>query len=120
MAFRLMHLHGRAFQQLVPKAVDRSEDYEWMEGELMAGLVLGWNFGEGHLHNEQLLRSVQAQCQFEEGELRCIFWKRNRLESPRKNIGSLMLKRTIVFRNCRRSGTKETAGLAGSLRLFSL
>ncbi|WP_411821885.1 DUF3556 domain-containing protein [Leptospira sp. 'Mane'] len=73
MAFRLMHLHGRAFQQLVPKAVTRSEDYEWMEGELMAGLVLGWNFGEGHLHNEQLLRSVQAQCQFEEGELRCIF-----------------------------------------------
>ncbi len=73
MAFRLMHLHGRAFQQLVPKAVDRSEDYEWMEGELVAGLVLGWNFGEGHLHNEQLLRSVQAQCNFEEGELRCIF-----------------------------------------------
>jgi len=73
MAFRMMHLHGRALVTLVPKAVDRLEDYEWVDGEIVAGLVLGWNFGEGHLHQEQLLESVQAQCGFEEGELRCIF-----------------------------------------------
>ena len=72
-AFRAMHLHGRALQLLLPKTVDRVEDYEWADGELMAGLVLGWNFGEGHLHDEGLLRAVQAQCGFEEGELRCLF-----------------------------------------------
>ena len=72
MGFRLMHLHGRALALLLPKAVDRLEDYEWLDGEMVAGLVLGWNFGEGHLHREQLLRSVQQQCGFEEGELRCI------------------------------------------------
>jgi hypothetical protein len=72
MAFRLMHLHGRALAQLLPKAVDRIEDYEWIDGEVVAGLVLGWNFGDGHLHREQLLRSVQEQCRFESGELRCI------------------------------------------------
>jgi hypothetical protein len=38
----------------------------------VAGLVLGWNFGDGHLHGEQLLSAVQQQCQFEPGELRCI------------------------------------------------
>jgi hypothetical protein len=73
MGFRLMHLHGRALAELVPKAVDRLEDYEWADGELVAGLALGWNFGDGHLHDEQLLRSLQAQCAFEPGELRCIF-----------------------------------------------
>ena len=73
MGFRLMHLHGRALPALVPRAVDRFEDYEWVDGELVAGLVLGWNFGEGHLHHEQLLAAVQAQCGFEAGELRCIF-----------------------------------------------
>jgi len=73
MAFRMMHLHGRALPLLVPKAVDRLEDYEWLDGELVAGLALGWNFGEGHLHHEQLLEAIQAQCGFEEGELRCIF-----------------------------------------------
>ena len=72
-AFRAMHLHGRALQLLLPKAVDRVEDYEWAEGEIVAGFALGWNFGEGHLHDEGLLRAIQAQCGFEEGELRCIF-----------------------------------------------
>jgi hypothetical protein len=73
MGFRLMHLQGRALSVLIPKAVDRLEDYEYVDGELVAGLVLGWNFGDGHLHDERLLAAVQAQCGFEEGELRCIF-----------------------------------------------
>ncbi len=73
LGFRLMHLHGRALPLLVPKAVDDLAAYEWLDGELVAGLALGWNFGDGHLHHEQLLQSLQAQCGFEPGELRCIF-----------------------------------------------
>ncbi len=73
MGFRMMHLHGRALPLLVPKAVDDLAAYEWLDGEVVAGMVLGWNFGEGHLHQEQLLASVQEQCGFTEGELRCIF-----------------------------------------------
>ena len=53
--------------------MDRIEDYEYFEGELVAGMVLGWNFGDGHLHDERLLDAVQEQCGFEEWELRCIF-----------------------------------------------
>lgn len=71
--FRLMHLHGRALHELVPKAIDDFEEYEWLDGEIIAGLALGWNFGDGHLHSEQLLAAIQGQCEFEEGELRCIF-----------------------------------------------
>jgi hypothetical protein len=73
MGFRLMHLHGRALSILIPKAVPRFEDYEYVDGEMVAGLVLGWNFGDGHLHREPLLRAVQEQCGFDSGELRCIF-----------------------------------------------
>jgi len=73
MGFRMMHLHGRVLPLLVPQAVDRLQDYEWVDGEIIAGLALGWNFGEGHLHQEQLLAAIQSQCGFEEGELRCIF-----------------------------------------------
>jgi hypothetical protein len=72
MGFRMMHLQGRAITELIPKAVDRFEDYEYYDGELIGGLVLGWNFGDGHLHNERLLEQVQQECGFEEGELRCI------------------------------------------------
>ncbi len=72
-AFREMHLHGRALQVLLPKAVDRIEEYEHFDGELIAGMVLGWNFGDGHLHDERLLEAVQEQCGFECAEVRCIF-----------------------------------------------
>ena len=34
MAFRLMHLHGRALRVLVPKAIDRLEGHEWLDGEI--------------------------------------------------------------------------------------
>ena len=73
MAFRLLHLHGRAFHSLLPRVVDDMEQYTWIDGELIAGMALGWNFGEGHLHHEQLVRALQAQCEFEEGELSCMF-----------------------------------------------
>ncbi len=73
MAFRLMHLHGRAFSALMPSAVENFNDYEYSEGEVIAGLVLGYNFGDGHLHDEKLAAAVQAQCGFEPGEVRCIF-----------------------------------------------
>ena len=72
LAFRNMHLHGRLLQLLVPQAVKDIENYTWVEGELVAGLALGWNFGEGHLHDEQLLTAIQKRCGFESGELRVV------------------------------------------------
>ena len=78
----MMHLHGRALPHLIPRAVDRFEDYEYVDGELVAGLVLGWNFGDGHLHSERLLSAVQTQCNFAEGELRCIFVESQALGRP--------------------------------------
>ncbi|MCA9597718.1 MAG: DUF3556 domain-containing protein [Myxococcales bacterium] len=83
MGFRLMHLHGRALPRLIPKAVDRLDEYEWVDGEIVAGLVLGWNFGDGHLHQEALLHAVQAQCDFAPGELRCVFVESEPLFRPR-------------------------------------
>ena len=82
LGFRAMHLHGRCLQSLLPKAVDNIDDYEYLDGELVAGIVVGWNFGEGHLHDLQLLRSIQDQCHFEEGELRCIFVESQPMGKP--------------------------------------
>jgi len=74
LAFRLMHLQGRALPVLLPKALEGPlHEYEYVDGELIAGLALGWNFGDGHLHREGLLRAIQDQCGFLPGELRCIF-----------------------------------------------
>lgn len=84
-AFRAMHLHGRALMTLLPRAYeDLAESdpaiaslgpdaFEMIDGEMVAGLVLGWNFGDGHLHHEQLLAAIQAECGFAPGDLRCLF-----------------------------------------------
>jgi hypothetical protein len=73
-AFRMMHLQGRALPVLMPRALEGPlREYEYIEGELLCGLVLGWNFGDGHLHDEELLRALQEVCGFAPGELRCIF-----------------------------------------------
>jgi Transmembrane protein of unknown function (DUF3556) len=34
--------------------------------------VLGYNFGDGHFHNEQLLAAVQERCHYAAGELRVV------------------------------------------------
>ncbi|MBA2522621.1 MAG: DUF3556 domain-containing protein [Solirubrobacterales bacterium] len=72
LAFRSMHCHGRAINGLIHRAVDDVEAYNVREGELIAGVVNGWNFGDGHLHNSQLLEAVQQRCGYEPGELRIV------------------------------------------------
>jgi hypothetical protein len=72
LAFRSMHSHGRALNGLVARAVDDIEAYHVREGELISGVVNGWNFGDGHLHDVQLLEAVQERCGFAEGELRVV------------------------------------------------
>jgi Transmembrane protein of unknown function (DUF3556) len=72
LAFRSMHAHGRALNGLLSHAVTDVEQYDVREGELIAGVVLGYNFGDGHFHNEQLLAAVQEKCDFAAGELRVV------------------------------------------------
>jgi len=81
-AFRSMHLHGRALNAVLPRVVDDLEAYRINEGEGIAGVVLGWNFGDGHLHHEQLLAAVQAECHFEPGDLRILVLESQPLGRP--------------------------------------
>ena len=91
-AFRTMHLQGRVLHDVIPKAVANIEDYEYLDGELITGLTLGWNFGDGHLGQQGLLDAVQAQCQFDEGELRCVFVQ------PQPLFGTTMTWRIVDAR----------------------
>jgi len=72
MAMRFSHLQGRPLLDALPRAVDDIEQYEWHEGEVIGGQIVGWNFGDGHLNGRRLLETVQTQCGFEDGELRMV------------------------------------------------
>ena len=72
LAHRFLHFEGRPLLEALPQAVDDIEEYEWIEGEVLGGSVIGWNFGDGHLNGTQLLDAMQQQCAFEEGEVRVV------------------------------------------------
>ncbi|MGA8257375.1 MAG: DUF3556 domain-containing protein [Nocardioides sp.] len=73
-AFRGFHTHGRALWSLVPRACGPAhEEYLVLDGELVAGTTLGWNFGDGHLHHEQLAAALQKRCDFQPGDVRVVF-----------------------------------------------
>lgn len=72
-AFRGMHTHGRALFALIQRACGpEHEDYFVIDGEMVAGTALGWNFGDGHLHDERLAAALQKRCRFEPGEVRIV------------------------------------------------
>lgn len=73
-AFRGFNTHGRALFTLVHRAMaghDES-DYVITDGERICSTAMGWNFGDGHLHNEQLIAALQRRCGFAPGEVRVV------------------------------------------------
>jgi hypothetical protein len=38
------------------------------EGEFLCNSTIGFNFDDGHLHNEDLIKAVQSETEFEPGE----------------------------------------------------
>ncbi|HEX4733995.1 MAG TPA: DUF3556 domain-containing protein [Thermoleophilaceae bacterium] len=84
LAFRAMHSHGRALTALAGRAADEIDDYYVREGEVVAGVCAGWNFGDGHFHHEQLLNAVQEQVQWEPGEVRVVMLESQPFHIPRQ------------------------------------
>ncbi|QLL05963.1 DUF3556 domain-containing protein [Mycobacterium vicinigordonae] len=85
-AFRGMNTHGRALFTLVHRAVAGSDenDYNLCEGEVLCAMVLGWNFGDGHLHNECLIEALQQRCGFEPGEVRVVILDSQPIQTQRQ------------------------------------
>ncbi len=73
-AFRGFNTHGRALFSLAHRAMaDGSEDdYSLTDGERICSTAVGWNFGDGHMTNEQLIEALQQRCGFEPGEVRVV------------------------------------------------
>ncbi|ADT98209.1 DUF3556 domain-containing protein [Mycolicibacterium gilvum] len=73
-AFRSFNTHGRAMFTLAHRLMaDGNEaDYVLTDGERICSTAIGWNFGDGHMHNEQLIAALQKRCHFEPGEVRVL------------------------------------------------
>jgi Transmembrane protein of unknown function (DUF3556) len=73
-AFRAMNSHGRALFTLAHRAMagQNEDDYVITDGERICSTAVGWNFGDGHMHNEQLIAAMQQRCGFAPGEVRVV------------------------------------------------
>ena len=81
-AFRGLHTHGRALFGLYAHAADDHEQRFILDGEMVAGSAIGWNFGDGHLHDESLIAAIQERCDFAPGELRVVIIESQPLGHP--------------------------------------
>src|SRR6201996_4165928 len=73
-AFRAFNTHGRALFTLAHRVMagHNEDDYVLTDGERVTSTAIGWNFGDGHFSNEQLVEALHRRCHFEPGEVRVV------------------------------------------------
>jgi hypothetical protein len=70
LAFRAMHSQGRGLNSVMINQLGTDIDtYTLREAEFCCNAIVGFNFGDGHLHNRHLIEAVQKRCRFAPGEL---------------------------------------------------
>ena len=68
-AWRSMHSQGRGLFSVLLKNLPDIDTRTVREAEFVCNSLIGFNFGDGHLHNEDLIKAVQDEARFEPGEL---------------------------------------------------
>ncbi|MFS3126985.1 DUF3556 domain-containing protein [Nocardioides sp. Bht2] len=69
LAWRSMHSQGRGLFSVLYSHLDDIESRTVREGEFVCTTMLGWNFGDGHLHDERLIAAIQRRLNLEPGDL---------------------------------------------------
>jgi len=68
-AWRAMHSQGPALNSMLLKHLGPDMDrYTVREAEFGCNTVVGFNFGDGHFHDEDFITAIQKRCGFEPGE----------------------------------------------------
>ena len=69
LGWRAMHSQGRGLFSVLQNHLGADyETYSLREAEFCCNSVIGWNFGDGHLHDDQLIEAIQRRVGFEPGE----------------------------------------------------
>jgi uncharacterized membrane protein YkgB len=68
-AWRTMHSQGRGLFSVLLKNLPDIDTRTVREGEFVCNSLIGFNFGDGHLHDENMIAAVQREARFDPGEL---------------------------------------------------
>jgi hypothetical protein len=70
LAWRAMHSQGRGLNSVMINQLGADIDaYTLREAEFSCNAIVGFNFGDGHLHDRRMIEAVQRRCRFAPGEL---------------------------------------------------
>ena len=67
-AWRTMHSQGRGLFSVLLKHLPDIDAYTVREAEFVCNSLIGFNFGDGHLHDDRLIAADPARCRFAPGE----------------------------------------------------
>jgi hypothetical protein len=69
LGWRSLHSQGRGLNSMMWKTLgDDINHYTLREAEFCCNAITGFNFGDGHFHDEKLLNAMQKRCKFGPGE----------------------------------------------------
>jgi hypothetical protein len=69
LAWRSLHSQGRGMNSvMINNLGDDINHYTLREAEFCCNALTGFNFGDGHFHNEYMLNGMQERCNFAPGE----------------------------------------------------
>ncbi|KXP03567.1 DUF3556 domain-containing protein [Tsukamurella pseudospumae] len=71
--WRSLHSQGRGLFSVLHAVAPDIDQRSVREAEFLCNSLIGFNFGEGHLHNEDMIKAVQDEAGFEPGEV-LIVW----------------------------------------------
>jgi hypothetical protein len=85
LGWRAMHSQGRGLNSVMINALgDDVDTYTLREGEFTCNAIVGFNFGDGHLHDRRMIEAVQKRCGFAPGELIVVWAESEPLGSGRQ------------------------------------
>ena len=68
-SWRTLHSQGRGLFSVLLKNLPDIDTRSVREGEFVCNSLIGFNFGDGHLHDANMIAAVQKEAGFEPGEL---------------------------------------------------
>jgi hypothetical protein len=101
LAWRAMHSQGRGLNSVMMRQLgDDIDTYTLREGEFCCNAVVGFNFGDGHLHDHKLIRAIQRRCGFAPGEFIVVWAESEPVGSGRQRYLVIDAAVGIVERGC--------------------
>lgn len=74
LAWRSMHSQGRGLNSVMMRHLgDDIDTYTLREPEFSCNAIIGFNFGDGHLHSRPLIEAIQRRCRFAAGEFTVVW-----------------------------------------------